>query len=244
MRDCRGQSELIGLVVVFAVVVSAIGIVTATGFAGLQDARAVEETNNGVRAMEILAHNIDDVVFGNAPARATEIDLADTQLDLGEPVTIHVRHLDSNGTTVEYSLETAPIDYRLDGDTRLVYVGGSVIRVERDGAVQLRGPPTVQSDHGTTIPIVALRGPTQASVGGDRSVLVRAHHAKTDVLVADPPLPLEIEVVSATPAISETYVDGLPCDDVTASGPTSMTCVIDSVEAVSITAVRIDVAFE
>jgi flagellin-like protein len=244
MRDRRGQSEIIGLVVVFGLVVSAIGIVAATGFAGLQDARTAEETNNGVRAIGIFAQNVDDVVFGRAPARATEIDLAARQRELGDPVTIDVRHPDSNGTTVDYSIETVPIEYRIGDGTRLVYVGGSVIRVERDGSVQLRPPPIVQSDRAKVVPVVALRGATGDGVGGDRSVLVRAHLSKTDVLVVDPAPPLEIEITSATAAIRETYFDGLPCDTVTATGPASRTCVIDTTYGVSLTAVRIDITFE
>lgn len=246
MRDRRGVSEIIGLVIIFGVVVSAIGLVAATGFAGLQDARAVQENNNGVRAFEVLDQHVDDLVYGRAPARATEVDLANTQLTLGDPVTITVRgERLTDGHTFAFDLDTVPIEYDLRGDTRLVYVGGSVIRVERSGAVQLRRPPIPQAGDDAVVPIIAFRATPGDGIGGDRTVRLRTRLAATDLLVSDPaPHRLEIQFVAHDPAIRETYLDGFPCDEVVASGPNAVVCVIDRVESVSVTAIRIDVGLE
>ena len=76
----RSQSDVLGFVFVFAIVVSTIGLVFATGFTGLQDARDFERVNNAERAFEVLRDNVGDMIYRGAPSRVTEIKLASASL--------------------------------------------------------------------------------------------------------------------------------------------------------------------
>ncbi|MDZ7702032.1 MAG: hypothetical protein U5J98_08165 [Halobacteriales archaeon] len=86
----RAQTETLGFVLVFALITASIGLVYATGFTGLDNAREFEQTNNAERAFEVFADNIEDIVEWNAPSRSTEIRLADATLTIAEPIEIHL----------------------------------------------------------------------------------------------------------------------------------------------------------
>lgn len=242
----RAQSEVLGLVLVFAIVVSAVGLVAATGFVGLDDARQAEAANNGVRAFEILADNVEDLVLGRAPDRSTAVKLSNTQLEFGEPVTIEVTGTRiADNETFDYALDVVPIEYDLGDGTRLVYAGGALVREERLGAVMLREPPMLHAERVTVLPILQTRAPDRTSVGGEQTVNVRTQLAKTAVLVAEPePHRVAITVTSRTPAVWERYFAALPCDTVSVPAVGTVTCDLGEVEQLYVTAVRVDVAFE
>lgn len=242
----RAQSEVLGLVIVFAIVVSAIGLVAATGFVGLQDARQAEEANNGVRAFEILADNVEDLVLGRAPDRATEVKLSNTQLEFGEPVTIEVSGTRiADGATFAYPVDVVPIEYDVGDGTRLVYAGGALVREERLGAVMLREPTVLYSERVTVLPILQTRALDRASVGGDRTVSVRTHLAETTVLVAEPvPHRVAVTVTSPRPAVWERYFAALPCESVSVPATGTVTCDLGEVERLYVTVVQVDVAFD
>jgi flagellin-like protein len=242
MTDRRGQSEIIGLVVIFGIVIAALALVAATGFAGLQDAQHVESANNGLRAFEILDANVDDLVSGRAPERTTEVKLAGGQLELGDPVTIEVR---SPGFATNYSRDVVPIEYDLGKGTRLVYVGGALLREEGESVVMLREPTIVRSDVGVILPVLETRAAGTPSVGGSRVVTVRTHLVETDSVVAEPtPHRVEIGVTSPHADAWQTHFEALACDDVARPGAETVVCTLDPVDAVYVTAVRIDVSIE
>ena len=57
----RGQSEVIGFVLVFVLVVSTVSIASVAGFGSLQDARDYERSQNAERAVEAIAIGVDEV---------------------------------------------------------------------------------------------------------------------------------------------------------------------------------------
>lgn len=241
----RGQAEVLGFVLVFATVLTAIAIVSATGFAGLQDAQRVEEANNAVRAFEVLDDNVDDVVTGRSPHRGTEVKLADSQLTLGDPVTVTVsgeRTTDPN-QNFSYTHDVRPLEYDV-GDTTLVYAGGAIIRQDRGGMVMLREPTLVFTDREVVLPIVQTRSLETTAVGGSRTVNVRTSLAETSLLAAETePYRVEYEVTSDQADAWETYFNNTGADSVTRTGSDTVRAEIVT-ERVYVTVVRIDVTFE
>lgn len=178
----RAQSEALGFVLVFALVVTAVGLLTATGFAGLDHAQRAERTDNAVAAFEVLAANLDDVVDG-APARQTEVTLADARMYPGEPVTVNVSVGRASGPRVSREVEFGPLVYDAGGDARLVYSGGAVVREDRSGAVLLDAPPFRLGGDEAVLPLVAFHHSSPRSVGGETPVVVRTTRANATSLV-------------------------------------------------------------
>lgn len=242
----RAQSEVMGFVLVFAVVVTAIALIAATGFAGLTNAQEVEHANNAVRAMDILAENVDDLVRGRAPHRGTELKLSGSQLALGDTSTVTVsgRHTTDSTRSFTYAVDVRPIEYVVGADTTMVYAGGAVIRQEADGGMfMVRDPSFVLGTDEVVLPIVQTRSLDGTAVGGDRTVNVRTTLAETELLVAETgPYDVTYSVTSDRADAWEAYFTEHPATDVTRSGDT-VTATIRT-ERVYVTIVRVDVAFE
>lgn len=79
-----GISEVIAYILVFSVITVTIGVVYATGYAQLQEQRAIEKDENVERALEILMSNNGEVLQGQAPSRSTEVKLLDSKLSARE----------------------------------------------------------------------------------------------------------------------------------------------------------------
>jgi hypothetical protein len=195
MRD-RAQSDVLGFVFVFAIVVATIGLVFTAGFSGLQDARDFERVNNAERAFEVLKDNIEDMVDRGAPSRATEIKVSDASISLGDPVVINVSE---DGGRFSTSQEIAPIIFDANTGTRIVYAGGAIIREEANGEIVTHAPGFVLGSERTTIPIVQTRRQGRGSIGGDATVLVRTTASRRNVLYVNETGPVTLWVNLTTP---------------------------------------------
>lgn len=227
-RD-RGVSEVLSYVLVFTMIVSAIGIVTVGGLGSLQDARATEQANNADRAYDVLADNMADVHAEGAPSRATEIALGTSELFFADNVTMTVQ-VEEGGLSRTHSFDLRPIVFRIGSGTRLVYEAGAVIRDERQGGSVVVDPPFSFDEENVYIPIVRTTAPAVESVGST-TVLVRGESTNRSVLESTVTGSLEIEhiEISRSPrsAIWERYFDEQPyCDGVTVAGDT-VRCEVD-----------------
>ena len=100
--DERGVSDVVGFVLVFALVTATVGVVYTTGIQGLTGSRDVERVNNAERAFDVFANNVDDVIRRGAPSRATEVKLADADLHYGAPVTVNLTLTGSGKSAIRY----------------------------------------------------------------------------------------------------------------------------------------------
>lgn len=172
----RGQSEVVGFILVFSLVVASTGIVYAVGFSSLEDARTAEQLNNVERAFDILDDNMEDLSTRGAPTRSTEIDLTGGALRLGEPVTINVTATNTSNSLDNATTSTTsrPVVYEKD-DRKVVYAYGAILRQNRDASVMVADPDWVAGDRRAIYPLLVIP-PTgeRGSVGGETTVLVRA----------------------------------------------------------------------
>jgi len=192
----RAQSDVLGFVFVFAIVVATIGLVFSTGFAGLQDARDFERVNNAERAFEVLKDNVEDVIHRGAPSRATEIKLADASLSLGDPVVINVSEAGGGFTT---SQVIDPIIYDADTGTEIVYAAAAIVRQGESGGLVTHAPGFVLTAERTVIPIVQTRRQGTTGIGGDATVLVRTTVSQRNVLYVNEDDPVTLWVNITTP---------------------------------------------
>jgi len=245
MRDAgRGQSETLGFVLVFAIIVTSVVLVTATGYGGLQQVQAAERTNNAENAFEILADNVD-ALAGGAPSRETELTLAGAGLSFGDPVTVNVsgENVSNTSKNFSYEYELRPLVYDPDTGSTLVYANGAIIRVDRGGMVMLREPRLRLTDRESVIPVVQVRSPETRAVGGRSTVIVRTTRNETVPLAATTgEYDVTYEITSPRADAWEQHLQGYACDDLDRDGST-VSCTIRTDRAYA-TLVQVDATFE
>jgi hypothetical protein len=180
--DDRGASDVLGYIVVFALIITAIGFIVVSGVQSLENVRDAEQASNAERAFDVVADNMAAIYERNSPSRATEIDLAESELFYGNNVSIEVTVDDGTPTTFEFELK--PVELRITNDTSLVYEGGAVFREEGDGGIVLREPPLLFTESRVHTPIVQTFTSNFRSAGRT-TVLLRGQSTNRSVLVSD-----------------------------------------------------------
>lgn len=199
----RAVSEVVSYVLVFALIVSAVGIISVSGFASLQDTRNAEQVANAERAYDVMANNIADIYRRGAPGRATEINLGDARISTADNITMSVEVSDDDGSSWESagSWPIRPIVYTGDEERELVYEAGAVFRTSRDGGIRIRDPPFVVQEDQVLISVVGINRPNAQSLSGS-TVLVRARQGQPD----QEPSPTTMEYANSSDSITDVRV--------------------------------------
>jgi hypothetical protein len=248
LRSRLGATEVLGFVLVFALVASTTGIVYVYGFGGLQDARDATALDNAERAMDVFADNVADIHGRGVPNRATEIKLYDAGLRLEESTTWRVNvTAPADGIEKTYSSDVEPLVYAAQ-DTELVYANGALLRVDRGGAVMKREPPFVFRQIGgenvAVVPIIQTRSSTTQNVAGQSTVLVRTDLAVSETVLetsanysdTDLSVNVSVETTPERAVVWERYLDAEieaaygtsdPCERVS-DGDDTVACVFDA----------------
>lgn len=174
----RAVSEVVSYVLVFALIVSAVGIVSVSGLGTLQDTRNDEQIDNAERAFDVLADNLADIHRRDAPSRATEISLGEAQIATEDNVTMNVSVYDGGWHNESWKIR--PLVYTGDEDRKLVYEAGAVFRTSNGGAdgVRIHDPPFVVSEDRVLISVVGLNRPDRQALSGS-TVLIRGNNRGT-----------------------------------------------------------------
>ncbi len=171
----RGQSEVLGYVIVFSIIIGSVGMVYATGYPSLESAREATATENVEKAFDVMNENIRDIQQRGAPSRATEIRIAGGTLDLEDPATVrvYVENSTNSSNNATTSFDTAPIRYVDESGRVVTFEAGSIIRGNGTQSAMIQGPSWTISDGAAIFPVKTLvpRGDTR-SVGGETTVLV------------------------------------------------------------------------
>lgn len=242
MREThRGQSELFGYLLIFAVVVLTISLVGTIGFAGLTDAQDFQRTTNVEHGFSALAANVDDVARRGAPSRETEIGLADASLSLEKTTTITVTT--DNGTTENTTAEIHSIVYDSGSGTTITYSSGALVRQDGEHSVMFRQPDFVLTNETVILPVIVTSPTSDATVGGSTDVAVETRDAGTDLLVEDDVENLTLEVTSPHVDAWYRYLDTRTAANCDAPDGDTVTCDVQP-EHVSLAIHRVDVRFQ
>jgi hypothetical protein len=170
----RGQSEILGGILVFALILIGIGAVLAVGGSVMGDSTQAVAESQVQESLVELASEGDAVTRGEGETKQVDLNL---NID-GESSAVQVRenagsvHLEVGGTTV-HDGPLGAVVYETE-DTTIAYQGGGVWRADGEGASMVSGPSVTQrgSSPGTlTFPIVQVAGSTSLS---DQTVVSQA----------------------------------------------------------------------
>lgn len=244
--DERSVSEVVGYILVFALVVTSVSIVTVSGVGTLEDARDSERGNNAERAFGIVADNMADVYERNSPSRSTELDLGEMELFYAQPVRVSVS-VDDGSTVETHEYLVRPVEMRVSDRTSLVYEGGAVIREQRTGGVLLREPPFLLDDSRAQVPIIQTTAVGEEGATGT-TVLLRGKSTDRELLVGDSDGFESVSIEITSPRY-EIWADSLGSrsnvDCTTTDARSRVTCTLapaDGLDAVYVTRQRIELS--
>lgn len=242
--NVRSASEVLGYIIVFALVLTSIGFITALGLPQLEDVRDAEQAANAERAFDVVADNMAAIYERDAPSRSTEIDLSDAEMFYANNISIAVTVDDGTVTqTREYQIR--PIQLRINDDTSLIYEGGAVFRVQEEGGVVLRDAPFLVTENRVHTPIVQTTAPGVETARGT-TVLLRGQSAGRSVVVSDTQGTYEsVNITIASPRYelwNQTLSDrpALTCS--TDPGSATVECSVDDPELVYVTRQQIEIS--
>ncbi|WP_155120549.1 DUF7289 family protein [Haloprofundus marisrubri] len=179
MSDSRAMSDVVGFVLIFAIVVTSVGVVTTFGVGALVDFRDAEAGNNAERGMVAVADAMDEVDRGRSPARSAELTVDRGTIGISDGVSFRVRYSNAS-TTYEETYQTNALVYRLDG-TNVAYESGAVIRSGGDSSALSSSPSLRCSDDAAVVSLVRVRARGPSSVRGD-TVRIEMRHQSSQLL--------------------------------------------------------------
>jgi hypothetical protein len=169
----RGQSEVIGFILVFTTVLAATLAVGVFGLAALEDVRESTVANNGEVAMRTVGSDLESIFYGSAETRTTELTLDAATLAVADPTHIEVSVESTDASTsidTDETWELDPLVYRSD-DSAIHYENSLVLRQERAGSVAVTDSLFRMNDRQAVIPVVRTNTSAVASVrGGTRRI--------------------------------------------------------------------------
>ena len=172
--DDRAVSDVVGYVLTFSLITISVGVITVGGFSTLEDRQDAERINNAERAFDVLAANVEDIYRGGAPSRATEMRLSGGSIRYGEQITIKIA---SGGDNV--TAQSIPLIYE-QGNTKILYVSGAIIRVDSGKGVMLRSPPFVFKENTIHMPLIETAPRTSNQLGGKSTIQIVGQSAFID----------------------------------------------------------------
>lgn len=174
--ECRGQSEVVGVVLLLGLTLLVTGVVVAVAVGPVGESQQRAATTNAEDVMTLF----------DSRAALVALDRTDRQtVDLGNPGEgryavddsagwIRLRHLnysDDGGTAYVLNETLGTVTYT-NGDTRIAYQGGGVWRSDGRGTPVLLSPPEFHYQSQTlTLPVVAVSGAPDARTGTRRAAI-------------------------------------------------------------------------
>lgn len=234
----RAVSDVLGYALVFALIMSTVGVVYTTGLGGLTDVRETEKIANAERAFDVLDSNLADLSRGRAESRGTEIQLEEATIGFADPVTVNVS-VEGEGS---YRGEIRPIYFSgSDDDTRIVASNGAIFRQQDDAAVIRNDPAFVFGDRSFVVPLVMTRSRDAERSGSGRVLIRTSVAARSVVHLPAPDSNVNVTIESPRAAAWREYLEDRTGETCEITGNVTA-CSIDA-DSVSVQVVRVDVSF-
>ncbi|MFB6163624.1 MAG: hypothetical protein ABEJ31_00530 [Haloarculaceae archaeon] len=157
----RAVSDLVGFAGTFAVIVTAVLLISTAGVGALGELQHKEQRNNAQQAFEIAAQNFGAIENGNAPKRTSELDLHDGRLRVESNTRFDI-HLSSG---VDTSITPQSLVFQ-QGDTKIAYESGGIFRTDSNGGgIMEHAPGWVCTEDRAILSFVRLEAPTGHQLG-------------------------------------------------------------------------------
>lgn len=182
----RALSNVVGFVLAFAVIISAVGIVSVFGIGVLENVQQAEQDDNAEIALGVLANNFDELARGEGPRRSSEIDLSGGSLYVRNETRMNVTVKDGGTRLAAYDIYPGSIEFSTGGGSaeRIVYENGATLRGNtRAGgmAIVQNAPRLVCRENTAVLSFVRLNESVNVGYGGG-TVQITGSRENTRVL--------------------------------------------------------------
>ncbi|WP_436929870.1 DUF7289 family protein [Halosimplex halobium] len=194
MRDntSRGQSEVIGFVIVFSAILAATLVVGVFGLNALDSVQESTVANNGEIAMQAVGDDIESIYYGSAETSTTELTLDAATLEVGDPTRVEVSVVSTSTESWQWKLY--PLVYRSDAAS-IYYENSLIVRQQRRGSVAVSGSLFRLDDERAVIPVVRTNATTNATVsGGTEQIRAMENGTEQVVRTNEDPSVTELDV--------------------------------------------------
>jgi hypothetical protein len=162
VRDSRGQSELVGVVLVLGLVLLATVAVVALGATAIEDTQRRSELQSAEQAMTVFDSRAATVALGRSSGRTVDFGESggsyDVVPDSGRLVVVHRGWDGAGGAHELYNESLGAVVYR-NADREVAYQGGGVWVSDDRGNSRMVSPPEFHYRDGTlTLPVVRVSG--------------------------------------------------------------------------------------
>lgn len=177
-RASRGVSDIVGYILMVAVILVGIGLTATVGVDAIDQARLNQQTEGVERGMELLDGQVDDLQQSHAAVRSSELAVGRGQLSVnasGARSAITVNVSGTGDSPTRYPM--GALAYRIE-DATVAFEGGAVFHRSRRGNPIASAEPTLRcTDNGALVSIVTLQGQAMnRSYGGGAATVVLRNH--------------------------------------------------------------------
>lgn len=187
MADDRAVSETLGFVLTFALVVTAVGLVSTAGLGTLTELRDTEQLNSADRGMQHLDSTFDDLDRGD-PRRSAQLSLNGGRLSLNRTnLSVAVwDHGSRSGTPIATVNESVmALEHTVEGE-QVVYEAGAVLR--SDAGTIRRQPSITCRDSRAIVSLIAVTNDSDDVAkgrGDDQTRRIDVRDLPTDDAIAE-----------------------------------------------------------
>lgn len=173
----RGQSEVLGFVLIFSIVILSVGLITVSGVGNLQGLQENAQLNNAESAFSVFSDNIEEIYQRDAQTKSTEVRLSETQLQTSNDATRIKVNIDGEGEVQNTTSDS--LEYITDGG-KISYDTGSIFRQdENQNALMKETPPFIIKEDYVFIHTVTFDG--KIAFSGTRNILIETDKSDQSV---------------------------------------------------------------
>jgi len=171
--DDRGQSNVVGYLLVLAIIIGGTSLVVVLGADALEQTNSVSELKRAEQTMTLFDSRAAMVALGTSDTQSLNVKQQSGQFETDPDAGyISIKHVNyEEGATEEvYNQSLGAVVYE-NNDRRIAYQGGGVWRLDPRGEARMVSPPEFHYRGATlTLPIIQVQG--QSSASGSPSVSV------------------------------------------------------------------------
>ncbi|MBX0298253.1 DUF7289 family protein [Haloarcula nitratireducens] len=162
LRDSRGQSEVLGVVLILGLTIAGTAAAVAFGAPALSSIQQTTETSSAEHAMTQLDSKASLVGFDNAPSQQVDLGIrgtgGTTRVNASSGyITITKTNTTSGVTTTFLETDLGAVVYE-NGDTTIAYQGGGVWKRTGPGSTMVSSPEFHYRGTTLTLPLIIVSG--------------------------------------------------------------------------------------
>lgn len=183
-----GVSEVLSFSLIFALIITSIGLIYTQAYPELQEEKNIEVDRNIERSLSIVDDNFDTVASGQSPSRVTELKVGESKLAVQEDQYNITYGVYQNGNWTNYTVQADVPTYETPTGTEYYYLNGAVVHKSGDSIYFVERPTHIRSNRGELqLDLIGLNHRGSQISGGTHTVTAVGGNGITAILTPESP---------------------------------------------------------